>query len=219
MATKTVGVVLSGCGFLDGSEIHEATLTLLALDRRGVKAIAIAPNLAQLHVVDHAAGTPVEGTSRNVLAESARISRGQIRDLATVTADELDGLIFPGGYGAAKNLCTWAVDGVKMRVHPEVERLIRQTRAAGKPMGFICIAPVLAAQVLGGGVRLTIGNDPDSAAGIEAMGGKHVVRKVDEIEVDPGFKVVSTPAYMLGPTIAPVSEGIDKLVGALLEIC
>jgi enhancing lycopene biosynthesis protein 2 len=214
---KTVGVVLAGCGFLDGSEIHEATLTLLALDRRGVKVVAMAPNVEQMHVVDHLTGEPVQG-HRNVLEEGARIVRGKIRDLAQVKAGELDALVFPGGFGAAKNLCTWAVDGPRMKVNPDVERLIREVYAAKKPLGFICIAPVIAAKVLGHGVKLTIGDDLKTAEGIEAMGGKHVVHRVEEIELDHEKRVISTPAYMLGPSIAPVSTGIDRLVGALLEL-
>lgn len=218
MTKRTVGVVLSGCGFMDGSEIHEATLTLLALDRRGVKVLAMAPNVDQMHVVDHVRGKPAEGQKRNVLQEASRISRGEIRDLATVKATEYDALLFPGGYGAAKNLCTFAVDGTSMKVNPEVERLVRETLAANKPMGFICIAPVIAAKVIGQGVRLTVGDDKETGAAVVALGGQHVAHQVEEIEVDSKLKVVSTPAYMLGPGIAPVWKGIDKLVGAVMEL-
>lgn len=216
-ATKTVGVVLSGCGFLDGSEIHEATLTLLALDQRGAKVVVLAPDMAQHHVVNHVAKKPVAG-ERRVLEESARIARGHVRPLGSVSASELDALIFPGGAGAAKNLSTWAVDGVQMKVRDDVAALIREVHAAKKPLGFICIAPVLAAKVLGHGVHLTIGDDPETAAAIEAFGGKHVARKVEEIEVDPAKKVVSTPAYMFDTSIAHVQKGIDRLVGAVLEL-
>ncbi|MHB8875288.1 MAG: isoprenoid biosynthesis glyoxalase ElbB [Myxococcaceae bacterium] len=216
---KRVGVVLSGCGFLDGAEIHEATLTLLALDRKGVEVKIMAPAVDQLHVVDHLASKPAEGERRSVLAESARIARGAITDMAKVKAADLDALIFPGGYGAAKNLCTFAIDGARMKVNPEVERLVKEVRAAGKPMGFICIAPVIAAKVLGPEHPvLTIGDDKDTAAAIEALGGKHEPHKVEEIAVDKRLKLVSTPAYMLGPSIARVAAGIDKLVSAVLEL-
>lgn len=220
MATeKRVGVLLSGCGFLDGAEIHEATCTLLSLDRRGARLVAMAPDVPQLHVVDHVKGAPVEDATRSVLQEAGRIVRGQIQDLARVSARDLDALVLPGGYGVAKNLCSFATEGRKMTVLPAVERLVREMRAAKKPMGFICIAPVIAAKVLGGeGVRLTIGNDPDTAAAIESWGGRHVVCKVDEIAVDERLRVVSTPAYMIGPWIAPVAAGIDKLVSAVLEL-
>jgi len=218
-SSKRVGVVLAGCGFLDGAEIHEATCTLLSLDRRGATLVAAAPDVPQLHVVDHVKGAPTEGAARNVLAESARIVRGKIADLASVRARDLDALVFPGGYGAAKNLCTFAVEGRSMRVQPEVERIVREMRAAGKPMGFICIAPVIAARVLGDEhPRLTIGDDAETAAAVEAFGARHVACKVEEICVDERLRLVSTPAYMLGPWIGPVFTGIDKLVSAVLEM-
>jgi enhancing lycopene biosynthesis protein 2 len=215
---KRVGVLLSGCGFLDGAEIHEATCTLLSLDRRKATLVAMAPDVAQLHVVDHVAKQPAAGQGRGVLTESARLVRGQITDLARVSAAELDALILPGGFGVAKNLCSFAVEGRQMRVLPAVEALIRAMRAAGKPMGFVCIAPVVAARVLGAeGVRLTIGNDADTAAALESWGARHVACPVDQVVLDERLKVVSTPAYMLGPWIADVAEGIDKLVAAVLE--
>ena len=216
---KRVGVILSGSGYLDGSEIHEATLTLLFLDKRGAKVTAMAPDVRQMHVVDHLRGEAAGAESRNVLAEAARITRGAIVDVKSVKAEDLDALILPGGYGAAKNLCTFATEGVKLQVNPEVERLVRDVAAAGKPLGFICIAPVLAAKVLGAKkVKLTIGNDPATAAVVNALGAIHVDTPVDQIVVDEKNKVVSTPAYMLGPTIAPVAAGIERLVGAVLEM-
>ncbi|MGB8930885.1 MAG: isoprenoid biosynthesis glyoxalase ElbB [Anaeromyxobacteraceae bacterium] len=216
---KRVGVVLAGCGYLDGAEIQEAVCALLALDRRKAKLIAMAPDVEQLHVVDHVKGAPVEGARRNVLAEASRIVRGQITDIAGVGASDLDALVFPGGFGAAKNLCTFAVEGKAMKVLPEVERLVRELRGAGKPMGFICIAPVIAAKVLGAeGVTVTIGNDRATAEAIASWGAKHVDRRVDDIAVDERLKVVSTPAYMLGPWIADVYAGIDKLVQTVLDL-
>lgn len=216
---KRVGVVLSGCGFLDGAEIHEATCALLSLDRRGAKLVALAPDVEQMHVVDHLKGAPAEGERRRVLAESARIVRGQITELSQVGAKDLDALVFAGGYGVAKNLCTFAVAGRDMRVLPAVERLARDMRAAGKPAGYICISPVIAARLFGGEqVRVTIGNDRDTAAAIESWGARHVDCKVEDVVVDERLKVVSTPAYMLGPWIAPVAAGIDKLVSAVLEM-
>ena len=216
---KRVGVLLSGCGFLDGAEIHEATLTLLALDRRGAAAIAIAPDLAQADVVDHQAHAPSRDGSRNALVEAARISRGHVRELSAVSAKELDALILPGGYGAAKTLSSFATDGPRMRVLGPLEALIRALFQAQKPMGFLCIAPVIAAKVLGEShPRLTIGDDAETAAAIEAMVGRHVRCKVDEVIVDPDLHLVSSPAYMLGPSIAPVAAGIDRLVAAVLDL-
>jgi enhancing lycopene biosynthesis protein 2 len=216
---KRVGVLLSGCGFLDGAEIHEATCTLLSLDRRGATLLAMAPDQAQHHVVDHAAQQPQAGATRNVLQEAARIVRGRITPLAGVKADQLDALILPGGFGAAKNLCSYAFEGAAMKVDPEVERLVRAMRAAHKPLGFICIAPVIAARLFGSDhVRVTVGNDPATAGHIASWGAEHVECAVDQIVVDQKLKLVTTPAYMLGPWIAPVAAGIDKLVGAVLEM-
>jgi enhancing lycopene biosynthesis protein 2 len=220
MATgKRVGVLLSGSGFLDGAEIQEATCTLLSLDRRGAVLLATAPDQPQHHVVDHAAQQPVAGALRNVMQESARIVRGQITPLEQVKAEDLDALILPGGFGVAKNLCSYAYEGAAMRVDPGVERLLRAMRATGKPLGFICIAPVIAARLFGSDkVQVTIGLDPATAGHIRGWGAEHIDCAVDQIVVDQRLKVVSTPAYMLGPWIAPVAAGIDKLVAAVLEM-
>ena len=213
---KKIGVVLAGCGYLDGAEIHEATLTLLALDREEAEIIAMAPNTAQMYVVDHTKSEPAEGEARNVLLESARIARGDIKDIATVNAGDLDALVFPGGFGAAKNLCTFAVDGPAMTVNADVERLIKDMYVAKKPLGFICIAPALAAKVLGEfGPQITIGNDAETAGALEKLGAKHVDCPVDDIVTDEDHKIVTTPAYMLGPSIAHVARGIDKLVSKI----
>jgi len=216
---KRVGVVLSGCGFLDGAEIHEATLTLLFLDRAGATVTAWAPSLELMPVVHHVRGEPAAGERRNVLLEAARITRGQIADIAKVKAADLDALVLPGGYGAAKNLCSFAVDGKDMKVNPDVSRLVREMALAKKPIGFICIAPVIGAKVLGElHPRLTIGNDPQTAAAVNAMGAVHVDCAVDQVVVDEKNRVVSTPAYMLGPTIGPVAAGIEKLVARVLAL-
>ncbi len=214
-----VGVVLSGCGYLDGAEIHEATLTLLALDRAGAKIVCMAPDVPQADVVDHRSQQPVPGATRNVLAEASRVARGDIRDIAEVQAHELDALVFPGGFGAAKNLCTFANDGPACSVNPDVERLVKGVHAAGKPLGFICIAPALGAKILGEHhPKLTIGSDIATARALEAMGAEHVQAPVDEAVVDERLKIASAPAYMLGPSIFPVARGIDKCVDAVLRM-
>ena len=216
---KKVGVVLSGSGVYDGSEIHEAVLTLLALDQAGAQVVCMAPNTSQYHVIDHLSGKEAEGEARNVLTEAARIARGEIMDMKEVSTADLDALIFPGGFGAAKNLCDFAVKGKDCTVNAEGERLIEEMHAAKKPIGFICIAPVIAARVLGAyHPMLTIGSDEATAGTIEAMGGKHVARAVDEIAVDEDNRIVSTPAYMLGSSISHVASGIEKLVLKILEM-
>ena len=210
-----VGVVLSGCGMYDGSEVHEATLTLFFLDRAGAEIVCVAPDIRQAQVVDHVSGNPT-GEARNVLVEAARIARGDIRDIRQVGADDFDALIVPGGLGASKNLCDFLSRGADCVVNPELERLIREMHKAGKPQGFICIAPVIAARVLQ--AKVTIGTDKDVAAAVEKMGGRHIACAVGEIAVDDDRKVVSTPAYMLGPTISSIAVGIEKLVSRVLEI-
>ena len=216
---KKIGVILSGCGVFDGAEIHESVLTLLALDRLGAEAVICAPDRAQLHVVDHLSGAVVAGETRNVLVEAARIARGAIRDLATVTADELDGLILPGGFGAAKNLSDFALSGAGCTVDAEVAHLVRTVHAAGKPVAALCIAPALLARVLGGEApELTIGNDAATAGALEAMGARHVSCPVESTVVDRQHKLVTTPAYMLGQRISEVAAGIDGAVAALVEM-
>ncbi len=214
-----VGVLLSGCGFLDGAEIHEAVLTLLALDQHGAEVICCAPDIAQAVVVDHASGQPAAGERRSVLKEAARIARGQIRDVAAVSAAELDALILPGGFGAAKNLCSFAGQGPECSVEPGVEKLVGDMLAQRKPIGAICIAPALLGRIAtrrGLKPRLTIGNDAGTAAALQQMGCVHQERAVTEIAVDEQHKLVSTPAYMLGPGPAAVHEGIRKLVEQVL---
>ncbi len=218
---KTIGVCLSGCGFLDGSEIHEAVCTLLALDQAGAKALCCAPNVAQSDVVDHLKQKPGDGPPRNVLIESARIARGEIVELATVRVEQIDGLIFPGGYGAAKNLCDFAARGADCRVNPEVERLTTAALKARKPIGVICIAPAMLARIVGKldlHPRLTIGTDRSTAEAINRMGAQHCDCPVREMIVDEQHRIVSTPAYMLGRGPAEVFEGISKLVKEVLRL-
>ena len=218
--SKKIGVILAGCGWLDGAEIQEAVATLLSIDQRGATAMNFAPNIEQMHVVDHLAGEPADGESRNVLLESARITRGEVTDVAQIKAEALDALIIPGGFGAAKNLSTFATAGADMTVNEHVRQIILDMHAAGKPIGFICIAPAIGAKVLGPDhqVTLTIGNDEGTAGAIEAMGAKHQNTEPGQICIDQSNKVVSTPAYMIGPNIGAVFAGIDALVEKVIEL-
>jgi enhancing lycopene biosynthesis protein 2 len=211
-----VGVVLSGCGVYDGAEIHEAVITLLALDRAGAEIVMMSPNIPQMHVVNHLTGEEAKGEKRNVLVESARIARGKIKDMKEVKGADLDALIFPGGFGAAKNLTNFATKGAAMEVNPEVDRLFKEMFGK-KPIGLICIAPVIAAKS-GKGVSLTIGTDKNTAAALEKLGAKHVDKPVTDIVVDKKNKVVTTPAYMLGQRISEVATGIEKLVDQVLKM-
>lgn len=190
-----VGVVLSGCGVYDGSEIHESVLTLYFLDKLGATALIMAPDVDQVHVVNHLTGKVSEGERRNVLAEAARIARGNIKDIKNVRAAEIDALIFPGGYGAAKNLCSFAFDGVNCKVNEDVARLTKEVYALGKPIGAICIAPAMMAKIFGEAtpVELTIGTDKETADAINTMGGRHVSCTANNIVIDSKNRVVSTP--------------------------
>ncbi len=214
-----VGVILAGCGVLDGSEIHEATLTLLYLDQEKTETIIMAPDIEQMHVINHVSQETEKGESRNVLIEAARIARGNIKDLSLIKAEDIDALILPGGFGAAKNLSDFAVEGEKFEVNPDVEKLILDTYNAKKPIGFICIAPVIAAKVLGKyNPEITIGHDKSTARTIENLGAVHIPCNVNNIIVDEKNLVVTTPAYMLGPEISDVAQGIKKLVGKIIEL-
>lgn len=216
---KKIGVLLSGCGVYDGSEIHEAVITLLAIDRAGAEAVCMAPDMDQVQVVNHFSGQTEEREQRNVLVEAARIARGKIVDIATVQIHEIDALVLPGGYGAAKNLSDFATKGAACSVHPEVERLVKAMVDAGKPVAGICIAPAVLARILGDRrPRLTIGNDADTAAALAAMGCEHVNCGAEEVVVDEKNKLVSTPAYMLAAGIAEAAAGIDKAIQTLLAL-
>ncbi len=213
---KKVGVLLSGCGVFDGAEIHESVLTLLFLDKAGAEAICMAPD-TEFEVVNHL--TQTSGGKRNVLTESARIARGNIRNLKDVKASEIDALILPGGFGAAKNLSDFAVKGPEATVQPDVKRILEEMLSAGKPVGAICIAPATVAKALADKKpEVTIGTDAGTAAAIEKTGAKHKSCSVDMIHIDQKNKIVSTPAYMLGPGIKDVAVGIEKLVNQVLSM-
>ena len=215
--SKKVAVILSGCGFKDGGEIYEATLTLLALDEADAVVQCFAPDMPQLHVVNHLTGEEMP-ESRNVLVEAARLARGHIRPVTEARVADFDALIIPGGFGAAKNLCNFAVKGSDMTVQPDVLAFAKGMNAAGKPVGLVCIAPAMAPAIGGVGTQYTIGNDAGTAAAINVMGGKHVECAVDECVVDRERKIVTTPAYMYPARIREARAGIRKLVAAVLAM-
>lgn len=214
-----IGVILSGCGVYDGAEIHESVLTMLELDKHGCKTILMAPDKNQMHVVNHLTGDVDENDTRNVLVESARIARGDIRNIDNVTENELDAIVLPGGFGAAKNLSNFAVKGVNAEVDPGVIRLLKEMHAASKPIAAICISPAVVAAAIGSLTpELTIGNDKNVADAIEKMGGKHFDCPVENFHIDEKNKIISTPAYMLGKRISKVHKGIEKTIEALLKL-
>jgi enhancing lycopene biosynthesis protein 2 len=215
---KKIGVVLSGCGVRDGSEIHEAVFALLAIDRNNGEAVCMAPDM-EFPETNHLTMTET-GAKRNALVEAARIARGNIRNIKDVTATELDAIVFPGGFGAAKNLCNFAEKGATADIQPDVARLLREMAAAKKPICAICIAPALIAATLGKeyAPELTIGTDAGTAAAITATGSRHLECPVTDFVVDRKNKIVSTPAYMLADRISEAAEGIEKAVKAVIEL-
>lgn len=215
--SKKVAVILSGCGVYDGAEIHESVIALLRLSQRGAQVQCFAPDMAQHHVVNHLTGQEM-AESRNVLVESARIARGQVRDVRELKAADFDALVIPGGFGAAKNLSDFAFKGASCSVRPDVLAAARGFAEAHKPVGLICIAPAMAARIYGAGVHCTIGHDPDTAAKLADMGAEHVDCPVEDIVVDEARKLVTTPAYMLARSLAEAASGINKLVDRVLEL-
>ncbi len=213
----TFAVVLSGCGVFDGSEIHESVLTLLALDKLGYGYQCLAPGIDQHHVTDHQANKSVM-ESRQVLVESARIARGHIMALDQANPRDFDGAIYPGGFGAASTLCDFVDGGADCVVEASVLAFAQALAKAGKPQGFLCIAPVMISAIYGKGVEQTIGTDPDTASKIEAMGGVHRACEVAEVVVDEAHKVVSSPAYMLAQSIKEVELSVNALMGALVKM-
>ncbi|MFC3032962.1 isoprenoid biosynthesis glyoxalase ElbB [Pseudoalteromonas fenneropenaei] len=215
---RKVAVILSGCGVFDGAEIQEAVLTLLHIARSGATYQCFAPDIMQMHTLNHITGEEMQ-PNRNVLVEAARIARGDIKALSELNAADFDAVILPGGFGAAKNLSDFAVKGAAATLQQDLLRACQAFAAEGKPAGYICIAPAMIPLIYAQQPQLTIGNDADTAAAIGALGGEHVNCKVDDIVIDKRHKVVSTPAYMLAQSIVEADTGIAKLVDAVLTLC
>jgi len=213
---KKIAVVLAGNGVFDGSEIHETTLTLYSIAKNGATYEIFAPDIDQHHVINHQNGDEMK-EKRNVLTEAARIARGNIKNLGNFKADDFDAIIIPGGFGVAKNLCTFAFDGIDCKVNLDVEKAIRSMNERKKPIGALCIAPVVIAKVLGD-IKVTIGQDKDTAKAIKDMGANHKDTTHGEVIVDEKNKIVTSPCYMLDANIAQIGDGADNVVKKLLEM-
>ena len=214
--SKKVAVILSGCGVFDGAEIYEATLVQLRLDEAGVQYQCMAPNVNQMHVLNHITGQEMQET-RNVMVEAARLCRGNIVDLAEADPNDYDAVILPGGFGVAKNLSSFAVEGADMTINADLVKFVQGMHKQSKPVGLVCIAPALAPKLFGEGVSCTLGSrDDDAAKAAVAMEANHVACAVDEICIDEERKLVTTPAYMLDISISQAAVGIGKLVEAVL---
>lgn len=214
---KKVAVVLSGCGVYDGAEINEVVLTLLHLSKHQAKYQCFAPDREQMHTINHLTGEVTE-EKRNILVESARIARGEISALSELSADDFDALILPGGFGAAKNLCNFALKGGDASISEDIKSALSAFSKADKPIGYMCIAPALIPHIHNKETALTIGTDRDTAEAIMQIGGKHIDCPVTDIVVDRGEKVISTPAYMLAQNLVEADAGIEKLIKAVLEM-
>ncbi|CZF84930.1 Enhancing lycopene biosynthesis protein 2 [Grimontia celer] len=214
---KKVAVILAGCGVYDGAEIHESVLSLLAIEQAGASWHCFAPDVNQHHVINHAAGEE-SGETRNVLVEAARIARGDVKPLSELNVNEFDALLLPGGFGVAKNLSTFATSDEEMEIEKEVLRVCKAFATAEKPAGYVCISPVLIPKVYGPGAKGTIGNDPQTAAAFNAMGGEHIDCPVDDFVLDQSRRLLSTPAYMLATSVSQANAGIAKLVSKLVEL-
>lgn len=212
---KKFAVVLSGCGVFDGAEIHEATLTMLAIMKQGAQYEIFAPDIPQHHVINHITGEEMPET-RNVLVESARIARGKIKDLKQYDPNNFDALIFPGGFGAAKNLSDFAFKGADSTVNPDVEKAILKTAGKNKPIGALCISPVIFAKIFGD-VEVTIGKDPGTAEAVEKMGATHLTTNHGEVVIDEKNNLFTTPCYMLDATILDIAKGASNIVKAMME--
>ncbi|MFT6300271.1 MAG: enhancing lycopene biosynthesis protein 2 [Saprospiraceae bacterium] len=213
---KKIAVILSGCGVFDGAEIYESILTLLYLDKAGAQVQCFAPDMQQMHVVNHLTGDVVENESRNVLIEAARLVRGDIKNLAEAEAKDFGAVIIPGGFGAAKNLCNFAIKGAALSVNEDLKQFVQAMCQAKKPVGAMCIAPAMAGKLFGKGVRFTIGNDKSTAQAIESTGAMHETCTVYDVCIDEHNLLITTPAYMLAKNISEAAIGIEKLVEAVL---
>lgn len=212
---KKFAVILAGCGVYDGAEIHEAVMTLYAIEKNGASYAIFAPDIQQYHVINHLKGEEMQ-EKRNVLVESARIARGNIKPLDELDIRMYDALIFPGGFGVAKNLCNFAFKGHQCDINEGIAKLIRDAVSLRKPIGALCISPVLLAKVLGE-VEITIGNDAGTASAVQKMGAFHKITTHGEVIVDVKHKLYTTPCYMLDASITQIADGANNIVKAMLE--
>lgn len=212
---KKFAVILAGCGVFDGAEIHEATLSLYAIMKYGGSYEVFAPDIKQHHVINHITGEEMK-EERNVLVESARIARGNIKPLNAFDAEDFDALLIPGGFGAAKNLSNFAFNGAEAGIHIEVKDAIQEMNRMGKPIGALCISPVLIALTLDN-VDLTIGNDEATAQAIEALGSHHIETTHGDVVYDQDTRVFTTPCYMLDANILQIAQGAENIVKAMMD--
>lgn len=223
-----IGVLLAGCGVFDGSEIHEATFALLAIDQLGAEAVCFAPNKDQFHVINHLTGEEVS-EKRNVLVESARIARGKVSDIKTISVDDFDALVIPGGFGAAKNLNQWAISGPEGEIDDDVRRIILECVSLSKPIAALCMGPTVVAKALedsGFHPTLTVGTTELPSPyeigaisdGMKSIGSEIEFTTIEEVLVDDELRIVSAPCYMMEASIAEIYDNVFAAVEALVEM-
>lgn len=224
-----IGVLLSGCGVYDGSEIQEAVLTMLAIKEAGHDYVCISVDASQHHVINHTSGEEMD-EKRNMLVESARIARGDVQDIQSVNPADIDAVVMPGGFGAAKNFSKWAFEGPEGDIMPEVKLFLVNMANVGKPICALCVSPVVVAKALQGSEihpNLTLGTDQEASpydipgfhAGIESVGATSAVKGITEVNVDKANRIVSAPCYMLDADILAVRENIKKAIDATIALC
>lgn len=214
---KNIAIILSGCGVLDGSEIHESVLSMLAIEQYGAEWTCFAPNISQSIVVNHL-DKSTKKESRNVLEESARIARGNIKDIKELNIEEFDGLIIPGGCGVIYNLSNYATQTKEFKIDPQVLNVCLEFAKHNKPAGYICIAPMLIPLIYQKQAKATLGNDKDAIADFCSNGGEHISCPVDDYVLDQDLKILSTPAYMLANNVQQANLGINRMIHRLLEL-
>ncbi len=212
-----VAIILSGCGVYDGSEIHEAVMSMYAVAHLGGEYQLFAPDSKQHHVVNHLTGEEMK-EERNVLIESARIARGNIKKLSALRIEDFAAVIFPGGFGVAKNLSDFAFKGSECAVNESVKKIVLEAVQKEKPIGALCISPAIIANIIKQNVKVTIGNDSDTAKAVECFGGSHIEASLGEAIVDEQFKVVTTPCYMLDAKITDIAAGAENVVRKIFEM-
>lgn len=223
-----IGVLLSGNGVYDGAEIQEAVLTLLAIDEMGWNAVCISVDKPQHHVINHLTGEVMD-ESRNMLVEAARIARGQITPIDSISPADIDALVIPGGFGSAKNFTSWAFDGPESTILPEVKLLLVNLVNVGKPIVALCVSPVVVAKAFEGSSihpTLSLGSASESSPydinsfneGLRATGAIAQERTIREVLIDPTNRIICAPCYMMDARITEINANIKQAMVALNEI-
>ena len=198
-------MILSGCGGMDGSEVHEAVSLMIAVKQLGCKYTCFALNEPQKYVinVNHDIGTQQQTSeTRNMLLEAGRLNHGLIHDLKKLNVSQFDGLVLPGGYGTGTSLSNFIeCDGQTCKknidyiVKDEIKDVIQEFNKQKKPIFAGCMAPILVNGSLTGVTIMTdIGLYTKEI--IEKHKNSYKVCNAGEVCVDFENKIVTVPFYM-----------------------